>query len=236
MISINNAKKTYFLGGEKIKALDDVSMKITKGDFVAIIGPSGSGKSTLLHVIGGLDSLDRGSIEVDGEDIGSMKDKKLANYRNEVIGFVFQSFNLQNKYSALENVELPLVFSGMKKKDRTKKAKGALEKVGLSDRMMHKPTELSGGQQQRVCIARAIVTDPKIILADEPTGNLDSKSGSKIVSILKGLNERTNVTVVVVTHDDRIAQSADRILRILDGKIVEDVRNGKKHIIKEHTD
>ncbi|MBN2015930.1 ABC transporter ATP-binding protein [Candidatus Dojkabacteria bacterium] len=236
MISIKEAYKIYRLGGEEIRALDGVSFDVQDGELIAIIGPSGSGKSTLLHMIGGLDTLDKGEINVGEQNLGKLKDKELARYRNSTIGFIFQQFNLQPKYSALENVELPLIFSGIAKKERQERAKDALRKVGLEQRLSHKPTELSGGQQQRVCIARAIVNSPNIILADEPTGNLDSKSGEKIIELLRSLKENMGVTIIVVTHDDRIAHKADRILRILDGKIVEDVRNGKGDIVKEHTD
>ncbi|MBU0976604.1 MAG: ABC transporter ATP-binding protein [Patescibacteria group bacterium] len=236
MISIKNAKKTYRMGDEEIKALDDVTFDVKQGEFIAIIGPSGSGKSTLLHTIGGLDSLDNGSITVDGDDLAVLKDRDLARYRNKTVGFIFQNFNLQSRYTALDNVELGLIFAGMPKKERKEKARAALEKVGLADRVSHKPTELSGGQQQRVSIARAMVNSPKVILADEPTGNLDSKSGEKIIELLHDLQQKMNVTILVVTHDDRIAHKADRILRILDGKIVEDVTNGKKEAVKEYTD
>ena len=236
MIKIINASKTYKLGDEEIKALDNVSFDVEKGEVVAIIGPSGSGKSTLLHTIGGLDSLDSGEIEVENEKLDHLKDSKLAEYRNKTVGFIFQQFNLQSRLSALENVELTLIFSGMSKGERRKKALEALEKVGLSDRLHHKPTELSGGQQQRVSIARAIVNSPEMLLADEPTGNLDSKSGERIIKLLRDLNKNLNVTVLVVTHDDRIAHSADRILRILDGKIVEDLQNGKSEAVKKYTD
>lgn len=232
MIKIKKAKKVYKLGGSTIKALDDVSIDIKKGEFLAIIGPSGSGKSTLLHTIGGLDTLDSGKILVNEDDIEKFSDKKLAKYRNKKIGFVFQSFNLQNRYTALENVELPLIFAKKEKTNRRTRAKKVLEKVGLSKRLDHKPTELSGGQQQRVCIARAIVNKPEIMLADEPTGNLDSKSGEKIIQILKDLKDDLGVTVIVVTHDDRIAKKADRVIRILDGKIIEEITNGKEKVEK----
>ncbi|MDD3647331.1 MAG: ABC transporter ATP-binding protein [Candidatus Dojkabacteria bacterium] len=236
MISIKNAKKTYKMGGEEIKALDDVSFEVSEGEFIAIVGPSGSGKSTLLHTIGGLDSLDSGTVTVSGDDLASLKDKDLARYRNKTVGFIFQNFNLQSRYTALENVELSLIFGGIPKKERMNRAKDALEKVGLADRIDHKPPELSGGQQQRVSIARAMVNSPKIILADEPTGNLDSKSGEMIIDLLHDLQKNLKVTILVVTHDDRIAHKADRILRILDGKIVEDLSNGKKETVKEYTD
>jgi putative ABC transport system ATP-binding protein len=189
-----------------------------------------------MNMIGGLDELDSGNIFVNGEDLSKLSDQKLAHYRNKTIGFVFQNFNLQHRYTALENVELGLVFAGLAKKDRSKKAKFALEKVGLGNRLFHKPTELSGGQQQRVSIARAIVNSPEIILADEPTGNLDSKSGSTIIKLLRSINSDLKATVVVVTHDDRIAHEADRIIHIFDGKIVDDVLNGRAKTISQYTD
>jgi putative ABC transport system ATP-binding protein len=236
MIRVKNAKKTYTLGGEVIHALDGVDFEIKDGEFIAIVGPSGSGKSTLLHTIGGLDCLDEGDISVEDKKLCDLKDKQLALYRNRKVGFIFQKFNLQSTYTALENVELPLLFSGLGKKERTSKAKEALAKVDLSDRMKHKPSELSGGQQQRVSIARALVNDPSIILADEPTGNLDSKTGEIIVDLLKKLNRELKKTLIVVTHDDRVAHKADRVIRVLDGKIVEDIRNGTKEFIEKHTD
>jgi len=236
MIKIKNAKKIYKMGDQEVKALDDVTLSIETSDFLAIVGPSGSGKSTLLHTIGGLDSLDSGDINVGGENLKELKDKKKANFRNKTIGFIFQSFNLQNHMSALENVELPLIFSSVKKNERRKRAEKVLDEVGLSERLNHKPNELSGGQQQRVCIARALINKPKVILADEPTGNLDSKSGAKIIELLHDLNKDLNVTVIVVTHDDRIASKADRIIHILDGKIKDDVSNGKKKAVRKYTD
>jgi len=236
MIKVIHAKKTYKMGDQKVKALDDVTLNIQKGEFLAIVGPSGSGKSTLLHTIGGLDSLDSGDIFVEDLELNEMRDKQKAGFRNKTVGFIFQSFNLQNHLSALENVELPLIFSSVGKNERRKKAINALEDVGLSERMNHKPNELSGGQQQRVSIARALVNNPKLILADEPTGNLDSKSGEKIIGIIHDLNRKLGVTVIVVTHDDRIAQKADRIIHILDGKIKEDISNGKKKAVIKYTD
>lgn len=235
MIKVKNANKTYVMGEEEVKALQEVSFTVDKGEFVAIVGPSGSGKSTLLHTIGGIDSLDSGTIEVDGEDLSELKEIKLAEYRNKYIGFVFQQFNLQSKYTALENVSLPLVFSGVSKAKRRERAQESLELVDLSDRLEHKPSELSGGQQQRVCIARALVNEPTVVLADEPTGNLDSKTGKKIIQLMKDLNKKEDITMIVVTHDDRVAHMADRIIRFLDGKIVEDVQNGKE-LIDEFTD
>jgi putative ABC transport system ATP-binding protein len=235
MINIKNAYKIYKMGNENVVALNCVNLKIQDSEFVAIVGPSGSGKSTLLHMIGGLDTLDKGEIIVNENNLKSLSDNDLAKYRNSLIGFIFQSFNLQAKLTALENVELPLVIRGINKKDRRVLALKSLEEVELEDRINHKPSELSGGQQQRVCIARALVNDPQIILADEPTGNLDSISGQNIIYLLKQLNKKIEATIIVVTHDDRIAKMADRIIRILDGKIIKDVRNGH-HIIKKYTD
>ena len=223
------------MGNQNVVALNCVSLKIKDGEFVAIVGPSGSGKSTLLHMIGGLDTLDKGEIIVNGSKLKNVCDKDLAKYRNSMIGFIFQSFNLQAKLTALENVELPLVIRGINKKDRRILALKSLKEVELGDRINHKPSELSGGQQQRVCIARALVNSPEIILADEPTGNLDSISGENIINLLKQLNKKIKTTVIVVTHDDRIAKMANRIIRILDGKIIKDVQNGN-HIIKKYTD
>ncbi len=235
MIKIKNAYKIYKLGDTEVKALDGVSIEIKDKEFIAIIGPSGSGKSTFLHMIGGIDSLDKGKVIVDDKDLSKLRDKELAIYRNKMVGFIFQQFNLQTTYTAIDNVKLPLIFSGVSRKERDRLAIDALKKVGLGDRMKHKPNELSGGQQQRVCIARAIVNNPQIILADEPTGNLDSKSGEIIIQMLKELNKKLGVTIVVVTHDDRIAHKAGRIIRILDGKVIEDVKNGKE-LIEKHTD
>lgn len=236
MITIKNASKVYKMGDEEIKALDDVSFKVEDGEFLAIVGPSGSGKSTLMHMIGGLDSLDKGNVAVNDRDLKDFKDKEFSRYRNKFIGFVFQNFYLQPSISAIENVELPLIFSGINKKERKVKALNALKKVDLENRLKHKPSQLSGGERQRVSIARAIVNDPKIVLADEPTGNLDSKTGENIVDLLKELNQDLEVTIIVVTHDDRVAKKAKRILRIHDGRIVEDVRNGVSEVIKKHTD
>ncbi len=231
MIEVKKIKKYYELGGETVKALDGIDLKIEQGEMVSIIGPSGSGKSTLMHLIGGLDKPDNGEIIVEGIKLSDKNSKELAKYRNKFIGFVFQTFNLQQHLTALENVELPLIFSGLKKKERTERAIAALEKVDLTDRLMHKPGELSGGQRQRVSIARAIVNNPKVIFADEPTGNLDSKTGDIILQLLKELNEQDNVTIIIVTHDKYVAQSTDRIIQILDGKIHKN--NIDKKLIKE---
>ena len=204
-----------------MKALDNVSLTVEKGDFIAICGPSGSGKSTLANVIGGLDQPDEGSVVVDGVDLAKAKDKALSEYRNSHIGFVFQSFNLQAHESALENVISPLTIGGVgKKKERRERGMKALERVGLSDRASHKPTQLSGGQRQRVAIARALVNDPQLIIADEPTGNLDSSRGADVINELKRLNSE-GITLIIITHDLSVAAQAKRIIEIRDGKISE---------------
>ncbi|MEW8955646.1 ABC transporter ATP-binding protein [Clostridium sp.] len=220
MINIKNVFKVYKMGNEKLKVLDDVSVKIEKGEFVAIVGPSGSGKSTLMNIIGGLDKPTQGEVFIDGEDISKYSDKAMSKFRNKKIGFVFQSFNLEPTLTATENVMLPLMFSGIPEKERKKRAMDSLALVELSDRGKHKPTELSGGQRQRVSIARALVTDPKIILADEPTGNLDSKSGKNVMDILTGFKKQ-GYTIVMVTHNPEEASYADRVIKIQDGAIKE---------------
>jgi len=218
MINIKNVSKIYNIGNEKITVLDDVSINIEKGEFVAIVGPSGSGKSTLMNMIGGLDKPSNGYVIIEGEDIGKLKDKKMAKFRNEKIGFVFQSFNLEPTLTALENVMMPLMIAGASDKEMKNKAKLVLETLGMGDRMKHRPTELSGGQRQRVSIARALVNNPKIILADEPTGNLDSKSGSAVMEMLTNLKKQ-EYTIVMVTHNMEEAKHADRIIKIMDGKV-----------------
>lgn len=220
MIVITNAKKVYRMGGEEIHALDDLSLTINKGDFFALVGPSGSGKSTLMNVVGALDTIDSGTVKVEGIDISRIKDSEKAKYRRNRVGFVFQTFNLQRELTALENVELPLIFEGLPSNIRRERSLQALETVQLSDRLSHRPTELSGGQQQRVAIARAIVNEPDVILADEPTGNLDSKTGLDIMKLLKHLNKEKNVTILMVTHNEEHADFADRVLHMRDGKIV----------------
>jgi putative ABC transport system ATP-binding protein len=219
MIELQKVTKIYELGGEKIFALDDVSLTIDNGDFIAIVGPSGSGKSTLANIVGGLDVPDSGEVLVDGQNIVYLNDKELSFFRNKKIGFIFQTFNLQSTYTALENVMIPLVFSGISLKVRKKRASECLKAVGLENRMNHRPSELSGGQRQRVCIARALANDPQIIIADEPTGNLDSKKGAEIIDLLKNLNEQIGVTLIIITHDESVAKQAKKILVIKDGKI-----------------
>jgi len=213
--------KTYQINQIEIHALQGINLSIRKNEFVAIVGPSGSGKSTLMNMLGCLDAPTSGTYILDNVDVSSLTDDEMAEIRSEKIGFIFQSFNLIQKLTALENVELPLIYSGVRSSERLKRAKLALEKVGLGDRLHHKPNELSGGQQQRVAIARALINNPPIIFADEPTGNLDTKSGEEIINLLKELHKSGN-TIVLITHDNDIANQANRIIRIHDGKIVED--------------
>ena len=222
MIEINEVSKVYKMGKEKVVALNNVSLKIDKGEFVAIIGPSGSGKSTLMHIVGGLDSPTSGTISIEGHDISRLKDKQLSKYRNEKIGFVFQAFNLENSQTALENVMMPLIFAGISKKERKERALKALEQVGLKDLAKHKPNEMSGGQRQRVSIAWALVNNPEIIFADEPTGNLDSKSGENIMQLFKEINAK-GFTVIMVTHNPEEANKAKRVIKIKDGEITSDI-------------
>ena len=221
LISLKNIFKIYNVGGEEVRALDGIDLDILENEYLAIMGPSGSGKSTLMNMIGCLDTPTSGIYEFEGEMVQVMDDSQLASIRNRKIGFVFQTFNLLPKATAQHNVEIPLVYANIQKKDRTKMATDALESVGLADRLHHKPNELSGGQRQRVAIARALVNMPSIILADEPTGNLDSKSGSEIMTILDDLHKNGN-TIILVTHEDDVAQHAHRIIRLFDGKIIED--------------
>lgn len=232
MISVKNLKKTYFLGGEEVHALDDVSLSIKEHEFVAIIGQSGSGKSTFMNMLGCLDRPDSGEITLDGTDILKCKEKELSVIRNKKIGFIFQQFHLLPKLSALENVELPLIYQGMPTKKRREKAVKALKAVGLEKRMNHKPNQLSGGQQQRVAIARALVGEPSLILADEPTGNLDSRSGKESMMLLHNLYEEGN-TIVLITHDNNVAMEAPRQVQISDGKIIKD--SGGEAEYEDHT-
>ena len=222
LISLKKIYKIYNVGGEEVRALDGIDLDIQENDYLAIMGPSGSGKSTLMNMIGCLDTPTSGLYEFEGEMVQIMDDSQLASIRNRKIGFVFQTFNLLPKATAQHNVEIPLVYANIRKSQRIEMASKALESVGLSDRSHHRPNELSGGQRQRVAIARALVNDPSIILADEPTGNLDSKSGHEIMNILDELHNRGN-TIILVTHEDDIAQHAHRVIRLFDGKIIEDV-------------
>ena len=221
LIALNNIYKIYNVGGEEVRALDGIDLEIKQKEYLAIMGPSGSGKSTLMNMIGCLDTPSEGIYQFEGEMVQEMNDDQLASIRNRKIGFVFQTFNLLPKATAQNNVEIPLIYGNIRKSERINMASKALEDVGLADRMHHKPNELSGGQRQRVAIARALVNSPSIILADEPTGNLDSKSGHEIMKILDQLHKQGN-TIILVTHEDDIAQHAHRIIRLFDGKIIED--------------
>lgn len=222
LVEIRNLKKTYKMGETYVKALDGVDITINEHEFVSIVGPSGSGKSTLMNMIGCLDTSDEGSYHLEGTDVSEMSDGKLAVIRSKKIGFIFQGFNLLPKMTALENVEMPLIYQHYSHKKRKTRAIESLEKVGLGDRLHHKPAELSGGQQQRVAIARALAANPPIILADEPTGNLDSKSGQEIMDLLVELHSKGN-TIILITHDNYVANVARRKICIMDGKITEDV-------------
>ncbi|MGD8463756.1 MAG: ABC transporter ATP-binding protein [Anaerolineae bacterium] len=223
MLKIENVTKVYQMGEMEVHALRGVSLQIEPGDFLTIMGPSGSGKSTLMNVLGCLDSPTEGSYFLQDQDVSHLSDTQLARVRNKEIGFVFQQFNLLPRTSALRQVELPLMYAGLGARERHQRAKAALEAVGLGDRMGHKPDELSGGQQQRVAIARALVTEPSIIMADEPTGNLDTKSGEEILRIFQQLNER-GITIIFVTHDPEIAEYSRRTIHIRDGLIEKDER------------
>jgi putative ABC transport system ATP-binding protein len=223
LIEVRDLWKTYVMGSEEIHALRGVSIQIERGEYVAIMGPSGSGKSTLMNLIGCLDTPSKGSYLLNEKQVSQMNDNELAQIRNEEIGFVFQTFNLLPRASALQNVELPLVYAGVATRDRQARAKAALEKVELGSRMTHRPNELSGGQRQRVAIARALVNDPSILLADEPTGNLDSKTGAEIMTLFARLHEAGN-TIVLVTHEAEIAAFARRAIHLRDGQVEKDVR------------
>ena len=224
LIHIENMKKIYNPGENEVRALDGIDLDIEKGDLVAIVGHSGSGKSTLMNMLGCLDTPTSGKYVLDGQDVASMTDNQLADVRNKEIGFIFQGFNLISNLDAVGNVELPLVYRGVSKNERKQLAMEALKSVGLEDRMKHKPNEMSGGQQQRVAVARAVAAKPPIILADEPAGNLDTKSTQEIMEILKELH-RSGRTVIIITHDEEIASQAHRVIRILDGRIEEDYCN-----------
>lgn len=221
MLEARGVSKCYHLGEVEVHALRSVDLSICDGRMLSLMGPSGSGKSTLMHIIGLLDRPSEGSVIVESEEVSAMAPNELAAVRNRRIGFVFQSFNLLSRTTALANVELPLVYAGVSGTERSRRARAALERVGLGDRMGHLPNQLSGGQQQRVAIARALVTEPSIVLADEPTGNLDSVSGVDVMTILQDLNAH-GITVVLVTHDDTVARHAERIVRLRDGRIVAD--------------
>ena len=229
LISIQNLNKTYIMGAERVEALKDVSLNIEANEYVALMGPSGSGKSTLMNLLGCLDSPTRGFYSLNNIEVSTMDDSELAEVRNKQIGFVFQTFNLMPRLSALENVALPLIYAGYNKTQRLEKARHVLDAVGLGSRMMHKPNELSGGQRQRVAVARALVNDPAIILADEPTGNLDSKTSYEIMGLFEQIHAQGN-TIIVVTHEHDIAMHAHRIVRMRDGLIETDELN--KNIVK----
>lgn len=219
VVKTNHLSKIYELDGVTVKAVDDVNISIMEGEMVAIMGKSGSGKSTLMHIIGCLDKPSSGEVFINGQNTAKMSESKLALLRNKEVGFVFQAFNLLNRTNSLDNVELPLIYSGVKAKKRYELSLEALKEVGLETRLYNKPNQLSGGQQQRVAIARALVTNPAIILADEPTGNLDSKSGEEVMALFKSLNSRGR-TIILVTHDEEIAFQAQRIIHLQDGRVI----------------
>jgi putative ABC transport system ATP-binding protein len=227
LIDIRDITKVYEMGQEQVHALSGVTLGVDRGEYVAIMGPSGSGKSTLMNLIGCLDTPSSGSYVLNGREVARMTDDELAAIRNQEIGFVFQTFNLLPRTNALQQVELPLVYSGLARKERRERAIKALEAVGLLDRMNHMPNEMSGGQRQRVAIARALINDPSILLADEPTGNLDSQTGGEIMGLFDDLNRRGN-TIVLVTHEEDIAAHARRVVRLLDGKVRDDRANDRR--------
>ena len=224
VIEIRNIIRDFPLGQETVHVLKGIDLDIESGDYIAIMGPSGSGKSTLMNILGCLDTPTSGSYNLNGKDVSKMSDDELAEIRNKEIGFVFQTFNLMPRTTALENVALPMIYAGISKKDRTKRAEEVLEDVGLADRMDHKPNQLSGGQRQRVAMGRALVNNPSIILADEPTGNLDSKTSEEIMDLLDEIHRNGN-TVIVVTHEEDIAAKAHRVIRLIDGMVDSDKRN-----------
>ena len=231
VIRMENITKNYEMGGEIVHALRGINLAIEKNEYIAIMGPSGSGKSTLMNIVGCLDTPTDGFYELNGRTVSEMSDNELAEVRNKEIGFVFQNFNLLPRSDSLHNTALPLIYSGMSKRMREEKAMSALESVGLKDRIHHRPTELSGGQRQRVALARALVNDPSILLADEPTGNLDSKTGDELMEVIEQLHKNGN-TVILVTHEQYIAEHANRIVHILDGNISSDAitHNGQKFV------
>ena len=221
LIDLRHIFKIYYLGGEEVRANDDVSVAIDKGEFVAIVGKSGSGKSTLMNIIGALDVPTKGEYYLGGEDVSKMEDKQLARIRNKMIGFIFQQYNLLPKLNLLENVEVSMMYAGLPRHERVERARAVLERVGLGDKVRHKPSQLSGGQQQRASIARALANNPSVILADEPTGALDSHTGRDVLHLLQELHQEGN-TIVLITHDNSIARQAQRIIRLEDGRVVYD--------------
>lgn len=230
LIELIEVSKIYNRGENEVRAINNVSLEINKGDFIAIVGSSGSGKSTMMNILGCLDVPDEGKYLLDGKDVSTLDENELSSIRNKKIGFIFQGFNLITSLTALENVELPLIYRGKGKKEREEMAISMLKRVGLENRLSHKPSEMSGGQQQRVAIARALATAPPIILADEPTGNLDSKSGEEVIKILKELHKEGK-TIILITHDDDIANIAERVVRFSDGIIIENYFNKEKIIV-----
>jgi putative ABC transport system ATP-binding protein len=225
MIQLEQATRVYRLGDERIQALDNVDITIEDGDFVAVMGPSGSGKTTMANVIGGLDRLNSGRVVVNGRDLSKYSDSEMSRYRNKHVGFVFQNFNLHTGRSALSNVTLPLLFAKVGRRERARLAGATLERLGMANRLNHRPHQLSGGQRQRVAIARAIVNKPEVLIADEPTGNLDSKRGAEIIELFTELN-REGMTVIMITHDAQVAEHANRVVHIQDGRLVQ-VRDGR---------
>ena len=227
VIRLEKLNRRYRMGSEHIDALGSVDLTVERGDYLAIMGPSGSGKSTLMNIIGCLDTPTRGEYWLNGKSVSAMNEKQLARVRNTEIGFVFQTFNLLPRTTALANVEVPLIYAGVKRRERDRRAKDALQTVGLADRMLHRPSEMSGGQRQRVAIARALITNPSIVLADEPTGILDSSTGREIMALFDRLHAEGN-TLIVVTHEAHVAKHARRVIHLRDGNIVKDVQQGAK--------
>jgi len=231
IIDFKGISRFFQVGTETVKALLEVDILIQENEFVAIMGPSGSGKSTMMNILGCLDTPTAGSYNLNGQDVSKMTDNELADVRNKEIGFIFQTFNLLPRSTALENVTLPLVYAGISKSERVSRAEKTLESVGLSDRMKHRPNELSGGQRQRVAVARALINNPSLVLADEPTGNLDSKTSVEILGLLEDIHRLGN-TIIVVTHEEEVAQHAHRIIRMLDGRIFSDEKNANIKTVK----